>query len=256
MATITIRLKDEIKVRVDEAADVRGIPVSDFVREALEMYLRLEASGDIGVDRPDEKEEVSLTPYQRKVLQLLHRNLLATQGGLDDSYYDHDQEVQALKVLENGYVGEYPAEFTDISEPTSRAECELVWDILDMFRVIQFSVKKLGKDGWDQVKVKDAEYYGTFRGFDFNDSDEIRLANYAEFLVTSGRWTEQEEAFSPKNDRGNSHSQMLPRYRAMLRVFKPLWRQRLRGGGYSGVFSAPDVQKVLLAIPGVQAEGE
>jgi hypothetical protein len=41
-----------------------------------------------------------------------------------------------------------------------------------------------------------------------------------------------------------------------LRVFKPMWRQRLRGGGYSGFFAAQDVQKVLLAIPGVQAEGE
>lgn len=256
MATVTIRLKDEIKARIDEAADARGIQVSDFVREALEMYLQLEASGDIGIDRPDKAEEVSLTPYERKVLQLLHRNLLATQGGLNDSYYQPDQEVRALKVLENGYVGEYPTEFLDISEPTSRAECELVWDILDMFRVIQFSVKKLGKDGWDQVGVKDAEHYGTFRGFDFNEYDEIRLANYAEFLVKSGRWTEQREAFSPENDRGNSHRQMLPQYRAMLRIFKPMWRQRLRGGNYSGLISASDVRKVLLEIPGVQAEGE
>lgn len=256
MATITIRLKDETKARIDEAAEARGIQVSDFVREALEMYLRLEASGEIGIDRPDETEEVSLTPYQRKVLQLLHRNLLAAQGGLDDSYYDHEHEVQALKVLENGYVGEYPVEFGDISEPTSRAECELVWDILDMFRVIQFSVKKLGQDGWGKVKVKDAEHYGTFRGFDFNELDEIRLANYAEFLVKSGRWTEQKDAFSRENDMGNSHSQMLPRYRAMLRVFKPMWRQRIRGGGNRGLFSAQDVQKVLLAVPGAQAEGE
>jgi uncharacterized protein YfbU (UPF0304 family) len=256
MATLTVRLTDEAKNGIEEAAEARGLQVSDYVREALEMYQRLERSDEVGADRPDESDDVALTPYQRKVLQLLHRNLLATRGDLNDSYYDREQEVQALKVLESGFVGEYPAEFGDISEQTSRTECELVWDILDMFRVIQFSVKKFGKQGWAKTKVEDAEYYGTFKGFDFNDSVEGRLAHYAEFLINSGRWTEQKEAFGPENDMGNSHSQMLPRYRAMLRTFKPLWRQTIRRGVGSGYFSAEEVRKVLLAAPGARAEGE
>lgn len=256
MATITIRLKDETRDRIAEAAESQGLLLSDYIRGALETHLALEQSGDIGADRPEGGEEVSLTPFQRKVLQLLHRNLLATKGGLDESYYGHDEEVRALKVLENGFAGEYPREFGDINEPLTRAECELVWDIFDMFRVIQASVRQLGQDGWNQIKVEDAEHYGTFRGFDFNDSEEIRLANYAEFLIKTGRWTEQAEAFSRENDGGNSHSQMLPTYRAMLRVFKPMWRQAIRGGSNPGYFSANDVEKVLLAVPGAQAEGE
>jgi uncharacterized protein YfbU (UPF0304 family) len=255
MATVTIRLKDETRDRIAEAAEARGVPLSDYIREALEAHLTLEQAGDIGADRPQDGEEVSLTPYQRKVLQLLHRNLLATQGGLTGSYYDEEQEVRSLQVLENGFAGEYAQEFADIRDPMTRSECELVWDIFDMFRVIQASVRELGKDGWKQIKVEDAEFHGTFHGFDFNDSDEIRLANYARHLVKTDRWTEQKVAFSPENDRGNSHTQMLPTYRAMLRVFKPLWRQAIRGGIHRGYFSAKDLEQVLLAAPGAQPAG-
>lgn len=256
MATITIRLKDETRDRIAEAAEAQGVLLSDYIRGALEMHLALDQSGDIGADRPEGGEEVSLTPFQRKVLQLLHRNLLATKGGLNDSYYDHDEEVRALKVLESGFAGEYSEEFSDISEPMTRAECELVWDIFDMFRVIQASVRQLGKNGWNQIKVRNAERYGKFRGFDFNDADEIRLANYAKFLIRADRWTEQAGAFSPENDGGNSHTQMLPTYRAMLRVFKPMWRQTIRGSINPGYLSPEDVEQVLRAAPGAQADGE
>lgn len=256
MATITIRLKDEIRDRIAEAAESQGMALSDYIRGALETHLALEPSGEIGADRSEIGEEISLEPFQRKVLQLLHRNLLATKGGLEDSYYDHDQEVRALKVLENGFAGEYSKEFADIDDPMTRAECELVWDIFDMFRVIQASVSKMGKDGWNQIKVGNAKRHGTFGGFDFNDADEVRLANYAEFLVKTDRWTEQAEAFSRKNGGGNSHVRMLPTYLAMLRVFKPIWRQAIRGGFSMGLLSAEDVERILLASPGAQSEGE
>ncbi|MGP4965869.1 YfbU family protein [Glutamicibacter ardleyensis] len=256
MATITIRLKDETRDRIAEAAESQGVLLSDYIRGALETHLALEPSGDIGTDRSEIGEEISLEPFQRKVLQLLHRNLLATMGGLEDSYYDHAEEVRALKVLENGFAGEYSKEFVDINDPMTRAECELVWDIFDMFRVIQASVSQLGKDGWNEVKVGNARRYGSFGGFDFNDSDEARLANYAEFLVKNDRWTEQIEAFSRTNGGGNSHSRMLPTYLAMLRVFKPIWRQNIRGGLSVGLLSVEDVERILLASPGAKFEGE
>ncbi len=256
MATVTVRLTDETRNRIAEAAEARGVPLSDYIREALELHLTLEKEGEIGADRPRDEEEVSLTRYQRKVLQLLHRNLLASQGELEEAYYDDEQEVRSLQVLENGFAGEYAQEFADIGTPMTRTECELVWDIFDMFRVIQTSVRELGEDGWNQIRVKDAESRGTFRGFDFNDSGEIRLANYAKHLVKTDRWTEQEGAFSRENDRGNSHTRMLPAYRAMLRVFKPLWHQRTRGSIPQYSLSAKDLEQVLLATPGAQLAGE
>lgn len=253
MATVTIRLKNETRDRIAEAAESRGVPLSDYIREALEIHLTLEQAGEVGADRPDNAEDISMTSFERKVLQLLHRNLLATKGGLTESYYDEEQEVRAIQVLENGFAGEYSEEFADISEPMTRSECELVWDIFDMFRVIQASVRGLSKDGWKQVKVEDAELHGTFRGFDFNDLDEIRLANYAKHLVKTNRWTEQKEAFSRENDGGNSHRQMLPTYRSMLRVFKPLWRESIRGTTSRYYLSEEDLVQVLLAAPGAQA---
>lgn len=255
MATVTIRLNDEVRDRIAEAAKSQGVPLSDYIRGALETHLALEPSGDIGTDRSELGDEILLEPFQRKVLQLLHRNLLATKGGLEDSYYDHEEEVRALKVLEQGFAGEYSKEFADISDPLPRAECELVWDIFDMFRVIQASVEQMGTDGWAQIKVRNAERHGSFGGFDFNDSDESRLANYAEFLVKTDRWTEQAEAFSRKNDGGNSYSRMLPTYLAMLRVFKPIWRQNIRGGLGVGLLSAEDIERILLASPSAKFEG-
>lgn len=256
MATVTIRLKDEVRDRIAEAAESQGVPLSDYIRGALEMHLALEQSGDIGADRTADGEEVSLTVYQRKVLQLLHRNLLASQGELDQSYFDRDEEVRALEVLENGFAGEYSQEFVDIGKPMALAECELVWDIFDMFRVIESSVRELGEGGWEQIKVVDPEHYGKFRGFDFNDPDESRLAKYARYLVNNDRWAEQKEAFSRENGGGNSHTEMLPTYRAMLQVFKPTWRNAVRGGLSHGYFSAKDVEQVLLAAPGAQPRGE
>lgn len=256
MATVTIRLNDQTRDRIADAAEARGVPLSDYVREALEAHLTLEQAGDIGADRPEDGEEVNLTVYQRKVLQLLHRNLLATQGGLTKSYYDAEQEVRSIQVLEYGFAGEYAQEFADISRPMTRSECELVWDIFDMFRVIRASVHELGRNGWNQIRVEDAEFHGTFQGFDFNDSDEIRLANYAKHLIKTDRWTEQKDAFGSGNDWGNSHTQMLPTYRAMLRVFKPLWRQAIRGGIHGHNFSATDLEQILLAAPGARPVGE
>lgn len=49
---------------------------------------------------------------------------------------------------------------------------------------------------------------------------------------------------------------MLPTYLAMLRVFKTIWRQAIRGGPSMGLLSAEDVERILLAAPGAKFEGE
>lgn len=249
MATVTLRLNDETRDRIAEAAEARGVTVSNYIREALELHLTVE-SGDIGAPRPNSGDSVSLTQYERKVLQLLHRITLATQGDLNASYYDSEEEVQMIKVLERGFAGEYAREFADISEPMTRSECDLVMDIFDMFRVIQTSVRQLGEDGWNQLGVKNAEFHGTFSGFDLNDPEESRLLDYARYLIKTDRWTEQADAFSKANDYGNSHSTRLPTYRAMLRIFKPLWRKTIRGGLFRQYLTAEDLTQILLAAPG------
>lgn len=245
MATVTIRLDDEMRDRVTVAAEDRGLSISNFIREALELQLRIEGSESL-----DTKNDVSLSSYQRKVLQLLHRVTLAARGDLDDSYYDAAGEVKMIRMLEGGFEGEYNHEFADISEPMTRAECELVWDILDMFRVIQGSVKELGENGWAQIGVKDAEANGNFVGFDLNDAQESRLLIYTRYLIKTDRWTEQTEIFSHENNRGNSYAPMLPTYRSMLLTYKPLWRKVIRGGKRH--LTRQDIEMILLSAPGTE----
>lgn len=231
MATVTIRLDDETRDRIAAAAGDRGVTVSNYIRDALENTLTLEGADGIGGPRSDLEESVSLTTYQRKVLVMLHRNLLAAKGDLNDSYYDPEDEVRSLKILEGGFAGDYAKEFVDVSDSMTAAECELVWDILDMFRVIQSSMEKLGESDPIEIdSIDGATRSAKFRGFDLNDSQEARLLMYARYLVSDDRWAEQAEAFGRENDRGNSHTRMLPTYRAMLRVFKPLWRQTVQSG--------------------------
>lgn len=245
MATVTIRLDDDTRDRLAAAAEARGLTLSTYIRDALEVHLELEPSEDLE-ERPG-GGGVVLTTYERKVLQMLHRITLATHGDLDRSYYDAEGEVRMIKVLEGGFASEYDQEFADIDESMPRAECELVWDILDMFRVIKASVDALGEDGWTMLGMEGAESKGTFRGFDLNDSQESRLLAYARYLIASDRWAEQAEVFSRENDGGNSHRRMLPTYRAMLRVFKPLWREAVRGARWH--LSPEDLKRVLLARP-------
>lgn len=247
MATVTIRLEDATRNRVAEAAEERGVTISTYIREMLELQLQVDAPGD--QERPDTSESMELSMYQRKVLQLLHRITLATRGDLDGGYYDPANEVKMIRMLEGGYAADYAQEFADISFPMTRAECEMVWDILDMFRVVGSSVKELG--GWHELSVKGAEHYGKFRGFDGNDPMEGRMLSYSQYLLKTDRWTEQAEVFSPNNDFGNTHTAMLPTYRAMLRVYKPLWRAAVRG--WDRHLSARDLEQILLAAPGARS---
>ncbi|CAB0568519.1 hypothetical protein FRC0337_02012 [Corynebacterium diphtheriae] len=62
-----------------------------------------------------------------------------------------------------------------------------------MFRVIHFSVEALGENGWDAIGVKNAEWFGKFKGFDHQRERESQMAGYTKYLVKSGRWTEQEK---------------------------------------------------------------
>ncbi|WP_187973704.1 YfbU family protein [Corynebacterium poyangense] len=69
-------------------------------------------------------------------------------------------------MLEHVYEGEYPQLFPNHTDTLNAYECELVWDILDMFRVIHFSVEALGENGWDAIGVENAEWFGRTRESD------------------------------------------------------------------------------------------
>ncbi|VEH06394.1 YfbU domain [Corynebacterium kutscheri] len=247
MKVLTIRVPDDLRALIADAAEANGQSQSDYMRQAIELHVN---RVDPRLEREPAERNFTLTPYERASLVLQHQTLLAAQGDLPKESYDSTWHERAIEVLERGYEGEYPRLFPRQTEALSLYDCELVWDILDMFRVIHFSVEALGENGWDAIGVENAEWFGKFKGFDYQRERESRMAGYTEYLVKSGRWAEQQEL---AKEGMNSHREMLPTYRSMLAAFKPVWREAVRGGGRSHL-SAQDLQKILLAAPGAQRD--
>ena len=252
MQTIPLRVPDDLRTLIAEAAEANGQSQSDYMRQAIEVHVKRVNPKH---DRQPTEKNITLTSYERASLILQHQTLLAAQGHLPKESYDSEWHERAIEVLERGYEGEYPQLFPSHAEALNAYDCELVWDILDMFRVIHFSVEALGEalggNGWDAIGVEHAERFGKFKGFDYQNERESQMAGYTEYLVKSGRWTEQEELVKKGT---NSHRQMLPTYQSMLGAFKPVWREAVRGGGHSHL-STQDLRKILLAAPGAQCDG-
>lgn len=248
MQSITIRIPDELKNLISDEAQKKGQTQSDYLRQLIETH-----AGQVRGEefRREPVQEVSLNVVERKTLALGYQLLLASRDELRDDRYDAEYFRNTVEALEYGYAGEYPQIFAGADEGLSYDECRLVWDILDMFRVIKFSVRDLGQSGWEQTGVVDAEYYGSFRGFDGNIDLESRMIGYVDHLVRTGRWEEQREFL--EKTRGNSHREMLPTYRSMLAEFKPIWRKAVGRGGRVHL-NAEEIRNVLLAAPGAHLE--
>ena len=248
MQSITIRISDELKNLISDEAQEKGQTQSDYLRQLIETH-----AGQIGEEKFEREsdQDVSLSVVERKTLTLGYQLLLASRGDLGDEYYDAKYFRNTVEALENGYAGEYPRIFAGVDEGLSYNECKLVWDILDMFRVIKSSVGDFGQSNWEQIGVVNAEYYGSFRGFDGNIDLESKMIGYVKYLVHTGRWEEQKKFLEEK--RGNSHSEMLPTYRSMLAKFKPAWRKMISQADRVHL-STEEIRDVLMAAPGARLE--
>lgn len=87
-----------------------------------------------------------------------------------------------IEVLNSGYTTEYVDVFQMIQPEMTRRECSLVHDILEMFDTLERSVGQLTEEQRASLG-EHAEHRLTFHGFDFNDSQEGRLASYARYLI-------------------------------------------------------------------------
>ena len=105
-------------------------------------------------------------------------------------------------------------------------DCDRVLDILDMFRVITFSIQRLEKDG--TAVSEDLRFELEFQGFDHNDGLESHMASYVEHLMADGRWGELQPQLK-RNDDGNSHHQVLDTYMRMLAEHRRIKDGRGRG---------------------------
>jgi len=118
-----------------------------------------------------------------------------------------------IKMLENGYSLHYDEMVSWIDDGMSREECQEIIDILEMYRCLWQSFKKLkDKKG---IKKKDVMFPG------FDAREEEKQLNYAEYVLYGlKRYREfHQRRRIPNHD---SYKPMMDKYRAMFAVWRSL----------------------------------
>jgi len=167
---------------------------------------------------------VKLSKVERLILANQYR-ILARLDESNAGWFERMREA-----LESGYEAVYSGLFDAIFDGLSAEQCSFVIRTMDMYSALQRSYTALAdKSGID-------ERNGKFPGFDGNN--ETEHMGYAEYVL------EQEERFTGLQlggDRFNSHTRSIPRYRAMLAVWREL--------GESYELSKDQMRHVLDARP-------
>jgi uncharacterized protein YfbU (UPF0304 family) len=226
MAVLNIRVDDRVRDQLKALADDQGVSLSEFVRDLLMETVVPVFEREM--EHGDEPPAESMRIVDRQVLSLLHR-ILGRVLPADSNDVDGDLEYQLMRarILEDGYTGEYWYETAGFSTELSKRDCGRVSDILQMFRIMTFSIDHLAKEG--TPVAEELAHQLEFQGFDHNDSLEGHMASYVAFLMRDGeRWTELGPQLE-RNDDGNSHSLMLDTYLRMLAEYRRIMDSRERG---------------------------
>lgn len=231
MATISIRVSDDLKTKLEGLAQESGNTISGVVTEALGSIV-----GSPRPDYPEEMAPLTIGPVNRLILRDQELILAALAENKNDTEY-HERNAE---IFEKGYVREYPEVFAALLPEIPNARCEELYDILDMFRVLRASYEDLPEEGRAEVNERDISP----QGFDYNDMEEGRLAGYMKYLFADGRYEELAEPLRKYSDDGNSHGPRLEMYRRMLRCFKPFWRKHMLGVRF---LSLEEIKKVVAA---------
>lgn len=244
MATITLRVDHQTRDDLEALARGRGATVSDLLRASIFEMLGRDVPTDDTSSTP-----LTLTVVERRHLALQHEILAMLHS---DDEYEAGYHRRLVEVLAKGYTGEYHRMFLDISPELSRRDCSLLWDLLDMFCVLKASLGRL--DAAEKKTLGEgAEARLSFQGFDFNDTHEGRLADYAQHLIDTDRWHDLAEHFDDEHERGNSHSPRLATYLRMLKTFQPIWSAKVKDSGLSHdgryVLNLDELRTVLAAWP-------
>ncbi|MFJ3320689.1 YfbU family protein [Curtobacterium sp. NPDC086286] len=239
---ITTRVPDDAYDRLESIAIEHGLKIGEHTREVL--LASLDRSRALEEPSPSSQATVPerLTTVERHTLATLHRILARlVDGKLEDG--DRDYQLRRARILEEGWVGEYPNVFAGMISELPRRDSGLVMDILDMFRVLESSFDRLSPEQRDAMSEGMAGRV-RFAGFDANDDYEGALLTYAEYLISIGKWSDLAYHLADEfpHDGGNSHGQMVPHYRRMLEVYTPIWRERVRSRSFD--LTADEIQRI------------
>jgi uncharacterized protein YfbU (UPF0304 family) len=238
MATITLRLDDQVRDDLEHLAKNQGVTLSELLRVTLMRLVGRDA------DSPPHVPP-SLEITQRHTFRLLHK-LMAEVGPKNERDY-HQRQAE---VLEEGFTANYDSVFGGIVFPEmTRTDAELVYDLLDAFTVLESSLDKLDDDARAALG-EGAGYALTFRGFDHNDTQELRLSGFAKHLIDDGKWSNMAHHFDEEHEGGNSHMPMLNSYRRVLAAYKAVLQERKRtvSGFEAYRFDAEALREVLVAV--------
>ena len=223
MAVLNIRVEDRIRDQLKELADAEGVSLSEYVRDLLMAVVVPVFERE--VEPGDEPPPETMRLADRQVLAMLHRILARVlPEDANDADGDADFQLERARLIEWGFTGEYWREVAGFRTELSKRDCDRVLDILDMFRVITYSIKRLEEQGTPVSESCVLE----FQGFDFRDGLEGHMASYVKFLMSDGRWGELQPQVD-RNDGGNSHHRMLDTYLRMLAEHRRIMDSRGRG---------------------------
>jgi uncharacterized protein YfbU (UPF0304 family) len=168
---------------------------------------------------------VKLSDPERWILSSQYRILAKLYPEESDDCDKH------RKALDNGYEIHYAPDFltTNRDDIMTEDESREVLDILNMFRVLRQSWEKLpGNAGIERSLIE-------FDGFDGNN--ETKQMAYTEFYCTlpGGRFEDEVVV-----DNLNSHSERLPRYRAMLAEYNRIKESKPRSGSMDSYLFTKD----------------
>ncbi len=234
MPTISIRVSEDLKSRLDNLAQESESTLSGIILEAINSM-----TGGSRTEFPEDTAPYTLSSTNRLILRN-QELLLSMCEQLDE--YEREDHAKNAKILESGYTSDYSTVFAPLRPEVPYSLCEELYDILDMFRVLRFSYLKLNDEEKSQVEESDI----SFRGFDYSDSVESPLSGYVEFMFEDEKYEELEEPMKRFSDDGNSHTQLLPMYRRMYRCFNQIWRKHLLT---AHELSLDEIKKVVSAMP-------
>lgn len=244
MAVLNVRVDDHVRDQLKKMADAEGVTLSEYVRDLMmEAVVPVYQSE---VKHGDEPAPESLSTLDRQMLSLLHR-ILARVLPKDANDVDGDLKYQLKRatILEEGFVGEYWLEVAGFQTELSKRDCGRVSDILQMHRIITYSIDQLEKDGaaCDKELASELE----FQGFDHNDALEGHMASYVRHLTQGDKWSELKPQIE-RNDRGNSHRLMLDVYMRMLAEYRRIMDSRERGSSrYDYLLTLDELQQIAGA---------
>ena len=226
MAQITISLPDDLDSEIRKTYEEQGFPtVSAFIADAVRQ--RLTTGGKLPY-----WDRVSMT------LQLQNNRILMSLLGDKPLIEDKDWHLhRTYEVIEEGYEKEYGDIFGGVDKDgLSVAAANFVYDILDMYRDLQWSATEAG----DQALIDAFAFVG------FDGNRDYRLIGFTQHLMSHGRW----EIVKLKQEHQlNSHG-LEPDYRSMLSRYNNVRKSHDSNGGDSVHNFTPLTVEELHAVLG------